>query len=74
MFRTLGIRLFNWLFPVRDGGTTFQESETVSNFGYINPTDDGRFALVRRGFGVVNTYTRARDARRGAARLGLVLA
>lgn len=40
----------------------------------IMPTIDGGFKLVDRYGLVVQTYTRARDARRGAARLGFTVA
>ena len=74
MFRTLAIKFYNWLFPsVYLPATTYEVKETVMNRAEIIPTGNGRFALVRRGYGTLNTYARARDARRGAARLGLVV-
>lgn len=39
----------------------------------ITPTNNG-FALITRTGEVVSTYSRERDAKRGAARRGLVLA
>ena len=72
MFRILAIKFYNWLFPVRN--TENVGENTMSDTATIVPTGNGRFALVRRGVGTVNTYARVRDARRGAARLGLVLA
>lgn len=40
----------------------------------ITPVTGNKFALVTRTGEVVSTYARARDAKRGAARRGLVLA
>lgn len=71
MFRTLAIKLFNWLFPVRRD-LTVQEINTVTHASIV-PLENGRFGLVTRS-GLVNSYARARDARRGATRLGLVVA
>lgn len=48
----------------------FHKENTMS---YIRETGDN-FTLVDQDGNVVGTYSRARDARRGAARRGLVVA
>jgi hypothetical protein len=71
MFRTLAIKFFNWLFPVRRE----LNSQEISSMTTATIAKNGnRFQLIQRGVGVINTYTRRRDAVRGAERLGLVLA
>lgn len=37
----------------------------------IQTTDDGRAALYYKGGALIQTYSRERDAKRGAERLGL---
>jgi hypothetical protein len=54
---------------VPDGITT----ETTS-FGYVMSATTGGFALVSREGELIQTYSRRRDALRGAARRGLVVA
>lgn len=76
MFKTLGIKLFNLLFPLKSNSLkkTYEgEIMTYIPTATIVPTN-GRFALVRRGGSVLKTYSRRRDAVRGAERLGLTLA
>jgi hypothetical protein len=40
----------------------------------ISPLADGRFGLFNARDSLIGTYARARDARRGARRAGLVVA
>lgn len=52
----------------------FTENVGVATMATIKELNDGTFALLdRQGF-TVGTYSRARDARRGAARKGLQVA
>ncbi len=69
MFRTLAIKFYNWLFPVP---VTATNSE-INTMTQIIQLENGRFALVNRD-GVVQDYSRRRDAVRGASRLGLAVA
>lgn len=41
---------------------------------YIRPTDTGNFRLIDNEGNVIGFYTRARDARRGARRRGMIVA
>lgn len=52
----------------------FSENVGVATMATIKELSNGQFALLdRQGF-TVGTYSRARDARRGAARKGLQVA
>lgn len=51
---------------------TLIHGEEVSTMkAVINPTTDGKYNLAYNGGALIKTYSRARDARRGAERMGL---
>ena len=62
MFKTIK----NWLFN--------SEQEPLGMTATITELSNGRFGLINRRGEIVKTYSRARDAKRGAARNGLILA
>jgi hypothetical protein len=54
--------------------TIFTPQPTEEFMGYIKETSDGRFAVTDRSGSILKTYSRRRDAKRGATRLGLAVA
>jgi hypothetical protein len=57
------------LFAINSNG-----ENNMENIGIIAPLSNGRTGLFVKGGDLIQSYARARDARRGAARHGLVLA
>jgi hypothetical protein len=70
--------LFNkfktWFFGQDPLGVTNTNEGVREMTATITPVTGNKFALVTRTGEVVSTYARARDAKRGAARRGLVVA
>lgn len=58
----------------RDEDQAFLMGDNSMTTVQIIPTDNGRFAVTDRHGTTVSTYARARDAKRGAQRLGYVVA
>lgn len=67
--------MFNWIksWFVTDGGTLFNEG-TRDMTATIIPTTNGKYGLVTRTGEFVGTYSRQRDAVRGAKRRGFEVA
>jgi hypothetical protein len=51
----------------------FTENVGVNTMASIKEFNDGSFGLLDRSGDLIQTYSRARDARRGASRRGLSL-
>ncbi len=62
------------LFASEGWGGFINQEGTRDMTGFIRPTQDGGAKLIDSNGNVVSVYVRARDARRGAARRGFVVA
>jgi len=81
MFRTLAIKFWNWLFPVPlnsysylwfEPNLVYNTKENTMARAQIVKLAGGKFGLATSE-GIIGTYSRRRDAVRGADRRSLVV-